>query len=155
MKVKEIMTAEIVTVVEGTTVEEAAQLLTRHRLRGLPVVNQSGTLIGIVTEYELVSQHGHTVGNIMNRGVISLSPETEVEFVSYLLANREIRCLTVVDEGQVVGLITPANLVQQIAMRWICPVCGERVNSVEAPTQCPRCHGAKEGFTHEVIPPGV
>jgi predicted transcriptional regulator len=155
MKVKEIMTAEVVTVVEGTTVEEAAQLLTRHRLRGLPVVNQSGTLIGIVTEYELVSQEGHTVGDIMNRGVISISPETEVEYVSYLLSNRQIRCLTVVDEGQVVGLITPANLVQQIAMRWICPVCGERVGSVEAPTQCPRCHGSREGFTQEIIPPGV
>jgi CBS domain-containing protein len=155
MKVKEIMTTSVVTVVEGNTVEEAAQLLTRHRLRGLPVVNQSGTLIGIVTEYELVSQEGHKVGDIMNRGVISISPETEVEYVSYLLANRQIRFLTVVDEGQVVGLVTPANLVQQIAMRWICPICGERISSVEAPTQCPRCHGSREGFTHEVIPPGV
>jgi CBS-domain-containing membrane protein len=155
MKVKEIMTAEVVTAFEGTVVEEAAQLLTRHRLRGLPVVNQAGTLIGIVTEYELVSQAGRTVGDIMNRGVISISSETAVEFVSYLLANREIRCLTVVDEGQVVGLISLANLAQQIAMRWICPVCGERINSVDAPTQCPRCHGSREGFTHEVIPPGV
>jgi CBS-domain-containing membrane protein len=155
MKVKEIMTTEVVTVLEDNTVEEAAQLLTRHRLRGLPVINQSGTLIGIVTEYELVSREGHTVADIMNRGVISISSETDVEYVSYLLANRQIRCLTVVDSGQVVGLISPANLVQQIAMRWICPVCGERVRGVEAPNQCPRCHASKEGFTHEVIPPGV
>jgi CBS domain-containing protein len=155
MKVKEIMTSSAITVVEGNTVEEAAQLLTRHRLRGLPVVNQSGTLVGIVTEYELVSQEGRTVADIVNRGVISISPETEVEYASYLLANRQIRCLAVVEEGQVVGLISPANLVQQIAMRWICPVCGERVNAVEAPTLCPRCHGSKEGFTHEAIPPGV
>jgi CBS-domain-containing membrane protein len=155
MKVKEIMTTSVVTVVEGNTIEEAAQLLTRHRLRGLPVINQSGTLIGIVTEYELVSQEGNTVADIMNRGVISISPETEVEYVSYLLANRQIRCLTVVDEGQIVGLISPANLVQRIAMRWICPVCGERVSDVEAPNQCPFCHGSKEGFTHEVMPPGV
>jgi CBS domain-containing protein len=155
MKVKEIMTTDIVTVLEDNTVEEAAQLLTRHRLRGLPVLNPSGTLIGIVTEYELVSQHGHRVGDIMNRGVITVSSDTEVEHVSYLLSNRQIRCLTVVDNGQVVGLITPANLVEQIAMRWTCPVCGERVIGVDAPNQCPRCHGAKEGFTQEVIPPGV
>jgi CBS-domain-containing membrane protein len=74
MKVKEIMTTEVVTVFEDNTVEEAAQLLMRHRLRGLPVINQAGTLIGIVTEYELISQQGHTVADIMNRGVITVLP---------------------------------------------------------------------------------
>lgn len=155
MKVREIMTTSVVTVLEGNTVEEAAQMLMRHRLRGLPVIDPSGTLIGIVTEYELVSQEGHTVADIMNRGVISISSETEVEYVSYLLANRQIRCLTVVDGGEIVGLVSPANLVQQIAMRWICPVCGERVRGAEAPNQCPRCHVSKAEFTHEAMPPGV
>jgi len=155
MKVREIMTSDVVTVLEDGTVEEAARLLTRHRLRGLPVVNQSGALIGIVTEYELISKEGRTVADIMNRGVITISSETDVEHVSYLLANRQIRCLTVVDSGQVVGLISHTNLVQQIAMRWICPICGERVRGLEAPEQCPRCHAPRSGFSHEVIPPGV
>jgi CBS-domain-containing membrane protein len=119
------------------------------------VVNQSGALIGIVTEYELVSKGGRTVADIMNRGVISISSETDVEHVAYLLSNRQIRCLTVVDDGQVVGLVSPANLIQQMAMRWICPVCGERVRGLEAPEQCPRCHAPKSGFTQEVLPPGV
>ncbi|MCL4302608.1 MAG: CBS domain-containing protein [Anaerolineae bacterium] len=155
MKVKEIMTSDVITVLEDSTVEESARLLTQHRLRGLPVLNQSGALIGIVTEYELVSKEGHTVADIMNRGVISISSETDVEHVSYLLSNRQIRCLTVVDGGQVVGLVSHANLIQQMTMRWICPVCGERVRGLEAPEQCPRCHAPKSGFTQEVLPPGV
>lgn len=155
MKVKEIMTGDVITVLEDSTVEEAARLLTHHRLRGLPVVNQSGALTGIVTEYELVSKEGRTVADIMNRGVISISSETDVEHVSYLLSNRQIRCLTVVDGGQVVGLVSHANLIQQMTMRWICPVCGERVRGLEAPEQCPRCHAPKSGFTQEVLPPGV
>lgn len=155
MKVKEIMTGDVITVLEDSTVEEAARLLTQHRLRGLPVLNQSGALIGIVTEYELVSKEGRTVADIMNRGVISISSETDVEHVSYLLSNRQIRCLTVVDGGQVVGLVSHANLIQQMTMRWICPVCGERVRGLEAPEQCPRCHAPKGGFTQEVLPPGV
>jgi CBS-domain-containing membrane protein len=155
MKVKEIMTGDVITVLKDSTIEEAARLLAHHRLRGLPVVNQSGALIGIVTEYELVSKEGRTVADIMNRGVISISSETDVEHVSYLLSNRQIRCLTVVDSGQVVGLVSHANLIQQLAMRWICPVCGERVRGLEAPEQCPRCHAPKSGFTQEVLPPGV
>ncbi|GIK37392.1 MAG: signal transduction protein [Chloroflexota bacterium] len=155
MKVKEIMTGDVITVLEDSTVEEAARLLTQHRLRGLPVLNQSGALIGIVTEYELVSKEGRTVADIMNRGVITISSETDVEHVSYLLSNRQIRCLTVVDGGQVVGLVSHANLIQQMTMRWICPVCGERVRGLEAPEQCPRCHAPRSGFTQEVLPPGV
>lgn len=155
MKVKEIMTGDVITVLKDSTIEEAARLLAHRRLRGLPVVNQSGALIGIVTEYELVSKEGRTVADIMNRGVISISSETDVEHVSYLLSNRQIRCLTVVDSGQVVGLVSHANLIQQLAMRWICPVCGERVRGLEAPEQCPRCHAPKSGFTQEVLPPGV
>lgn len=155
MKVKEIMTGDVITVLEDSTVEEAARLLAHHRLRGLPVLNQSGALIGIVTEYELVSKEGRTVADIMNRGVISISSETDVEHVSYLLSNRQIRCLTVVDGGQVVGLVSHANLIQQMTMRWICPVCGERVRGLEAPEQCPRCHAPRSGFTQEVLPPGV
>lgn len=155
MKVKEIMTGDVITVLEDSTVEEAARLLTQHRLRGLPVLNQSGALIGIVTEYELVSKEGRIVADIMNRGVITISSETDVEHVSYLLSNRQIRCLTVVDGGQVVGLVSHANLIQQMTMRWICPVCGERVRGLEAPEQCPRCHAPRSGFTQEVLPPGV
>lgn len=154
MKVKEIMTGDVVTVSEESTIEEAARLLAHHRLRGLPVVNEAGALIGIVTEYELISREGQTVGDIMNRGVITISSETDVEHVSYLLTNRQIRCLTVVDNGQVVGLVSHANLVQQIAMRWICPMCGERVRGLEPPERCPCC-GAPTGFTQEVLPPGV
>ncbi|MCK6623571.1 MAG: signal transduction protein [Anaerolineae bacterium] len=154
MKVKEIMTGDVITVLEDSMVEEAARLLTQHRLRGLPVLNQSGALIGIVTEYELVSKEGRTVADIMNRGVITISSETDVEHVSYLLSNRQIRCLTVVDSGQVVGLVSHANLIQQMTMRWICSVCGERVRGLEAPEQCPRCHAPQSGFTQEVLPPG-
>ena len=58
-------------------------------------------------------------------------------------------------EAKLAGGLSHANLIQQLAMRWICPVCGERVRGLEAPEQCPRCHAPKSGFTQEVLPPGV
>lgn len=54
---KDIMTRDVVTVTPATTIEELARLLTEHRISGVPVVDDSGDLIGIVTEYDLVSRN--------------------------------------------------------------------------------------------------
>lgn len=50
MKVREIMAAPAVTVPEDATLEAAAQLMLRHRIGCLPVVNAAGKLSGILTE---------------------------------------------------------------------------------------------------------
>ena len=75
MKVKEIMTSVVISVTENETIEGAARLLARHRISGLPVVNQAGAPIGMVTEYDLISKAGQVVSDIMSRGVISVTGE--------------------------------------------------------------------------------
>ncbi|MDD2499999.1 MAG: CBS domain-containing protein [Geobacter sp.] len=54
--VAEIMTKELFTVGTETTIRELAELFVTHRISSLPVVNTSGTLLGIVTESDLVEQ---------------------------------------------------------------------------------------------------
>src|SRR5689334_11124394 len=81
MKVKEIMTASVISVPEDETIEDAARLLARHRISGMPVVNKSGQPVGMVTEYDLISKQGQTVADIMSRGLLSVSPETETDEV--------------------------------------------------------------------------
>jgi len=155
MKVREIMTTAVISVSEDATIEDAARLLARQRISGLPVVNKNGMLIGLVTEYDLISKDGHTVADIMSRGVISVSPETEIEEVKHLLANQRIRRVPVLEGDQLVGIVSRSDLVKQIAMRWVCPTCGEVVRGPEAPVQCPRCHAPQSVFTREVMQPGM
>ncbi len=154
MKVNEIMTAEVVSVPEDYTIEDAARLLAHHRISGVPVVNGAGMLVGLVTEYDLIAKQGQSVADIMSRGVISVSPETEVEEVAHLLAHRRIRRVPVLRGDRLVGIVSRSDLVKQIAMRWVCPICGEVVREAEAPEQCPRCHAPQSVFSHEVELPG-
>lgn len=154
MKVREIMTSGVISVPEDSTVEDAARTLARHRISGLPVVNAAGGLVGLVTEYDLISKQGHSVAEIMSRGVISVTEDTDVEEVSHLLANRRIRRVPVLRGDRLVGIVSRSDLVKQIAMRWVCPVCGEVLRGPEAPEQCPRCH-AKDVFTHQTMNPGM
>jgi rubrerythrin len=61
----------------------------------------------------------------------------------------------VVDHGKVVGIVSRSDLVRQIAMRWVCGVCGEIVRGMEPPEQCPRCGASEAAFVHDVVPPGM
>ena len=155
MKVKDIMTADVISVPLNSTVEATARLLARHKISGLPVVNSAGGLVGLVTEYDLISKQGQNVADIMSRGAISVTEDTDVEEVAHVLTNRRIRRVPVLRGDRLVGIVSRSDLVKQIAMRWVCPTCGEVVRAPDAPEQCPRCHAPKSVFTHETMQPGM
>jgi CBS domain-containing protein len=155
MKARDIMTPNVVSVREDNTVEDTARLLARHHISGLPVVTGDGALVGLITEFDLISKPGHLVNEIMSRNVISVGVDTDVEAIAQLLSSRHFRRVPVVDEGKVVGIVSQADLVRQIAMRWVCSVCGEMVRSYAVPDTCPRCGATSESFVHEVEPPGM
>lgn len=62
MYIKDIMTTEVVTVREDDTVERCANLLMTHELSALPVVNELGKIIGIVTEGDLIRRASRIKG---------------------------------------------------------------------------------------------
>ncbi len=155
MKAREIMTRDVICITDDASIEDAARLMARNRISGLPVVNGHGILVGLVTEHDLIAKEGRTVKEIMTRSVISVSADTEVEQIQHLLTNQRIRRVPVVENGKVVGIVSRSDLVRQIAMRWVCGVCGEIVRSLESPKHCPRCGADASAFTHEVVPPGM
>jgi len=155
MKARDIMTPNVVSVREDNTVEDAARLLARYHISGLPVINSDGALVGLMTEFDLISKQGHLVNEIMSRNVISVGVDTEVEAIAQLLTSQHFRRVPVLDEGKVVGIVSQADLVRQIAMRWVCSVCGEMVRSHTVPATCPRCGAGAASFVHEVEPPGM
>lgn len=150
------MTTNVVSVRENHSVEDVARLMARHRISGIPVLNDQGALIGVITEFDLISKTGHTATDVMSRSIVSVSADTEIEEVSHLLASQHIRRVPVMREGKVVGILSRSDLIRQIAMRWVCHVCGEIVRgSHEVPERCPRCGAGADTFTHEVEPPGM
>src|SRR3989344_2266554 len=56
ISIKEIMTREVVLVKPDTPLQEAAELLARHGFDGMPVVDENNMLVGILTEYDLISK---------------------------------------------------------------------------------------------------
>jgi CBS-domain-containing membrane protein len=118
------------------------------------VVNAERVVVGMVTEYDVMSKEGQTVGDIMSRGVISVTPDTDLDTVGHLLVHERIRRLPVLDQGRLVGIVSRADLVREVALRWMCPVCGEVVHSERQPRQCPRCGTSNISASSEAAAPG-
>lgn len=151
--VRDIMTANPVTVPDTSPIQEAAKMLTRQNVSGLPVVDSGDRVIGFVSEIDLFSKDGEAVRDVMSRGIISVSPGTSVDIVSQLLTDHRIRRLPVIDGNKLVGIVSRADIVRSMQVYWICTVCGETVHDRNAPDTCPKC-GARDSFNFSLPNPG-
>src|SRR3954467_7558203 len=65
----DIMTPDPLTFQPDTSVHEAAEVLSEHRISGYPVVGEDGRIVGIVSEYDLIARSGSTVSDVMTHDV--------------------------------------------------------------------------------------
>ena len=154
MKVRDVMTTRVITITQEQSKQQAARLLSQHRISGLPVVNDDKVVVGVVTEHDVIGKEGQTVRDIMTRGVISVTPDTDLEEASRILVHERIKRLPVLDAGRLVGIVSRADLVREVALRWVCPVCGEVVHSEQQPQRCPRCGAKNVPASFEPTAPG-
>ena len=101
---------------EAATVGDALKLMAEHRIGGIPVVNASGKLVGIVTNRDLrfEKKMGRPVAEVMTKDrVITAKPETSMAEAEGVLQEYKIEKLPVVDgAGNLVGLITYKDILK-------------------------------------------
>jgi CBS domain-containing protein len=110
--VREIMSADVATTTPDRAVADFARELLDRGLSGMPVVDADGALIGMVSEYDVISKRGQTVGEIMSRGVISVTDDTDTDQVAGLMGLHGIRRLPVVRDGRLVGIVSRTDLLR-------------------------------------------
>ncbi len=122
MQVVDLMTTDVITVSRDTGIRDAARLMFRNRVSGLPVTSSDGTLCGIITEADFlrleVERHegteeiGETVGDVMSTGVVTTEPETELYDAAKAMTFQDINRLPVVDaDDRLLGIISRADIV--------------------------------------------
>jgi CBS domain-containing protein len=155
MKVKEIMTRPVVHAGAGTPTADVAELLAKHRISAVPITDDNGTVVGLVSEYDLLAKSGKTAREIMSPGVISVNEETDVEDVRFLLIDRRIKRVPVMAGSELVGIVSRGDIVRLMALHWICQVCGEQARGDRPPDSCPKCGGPRDRFLQEPQHPGM
>jgi CBS domain-containing protein len=151
----EIMTTPVVTVPADTPLADIARALRRHRISAVPVVDATGGVVGLVSEYDLLARSGPAARDVMTTAVVSVTESTSVDDVRHLLVDRRIRRVPVLAAGRLVGIVSRGDLVSLMATEWACDVCGEPVRGERPPDVCPKCLGSGERFSLQQQPPGT
>lgn len=125
LKAKDIMKESVVTVTEDATMPEAISTLTEHGITGLPVVNGTGELVGIISEkdvlriaYQIIAgsyDSGGTdkVRDFMTKEVVSFAPEANVADICQCFMDRAFRRVPVLEDGRLVGLISRKDIISR------------------------------------------
>jgi CBS domain-containing protein len=146
--VADVMSRNPIVVQPSTPLQQAIQILAERRITGLPVVDDTGKLVGIISETDLMWQEtgvtppayimfldsiiylknpaayerdlhkalGQTVGEVMSKNPITISPDKTVKEAAKILNERKVHRLPVVDsQGQVIGILTRGDIIRAMA----------------------------------------
>ena len=130
MLVLDLMTRDIVTVTRETPVLEALKIMQEKGFRRLPVVDEDGHPVGVVSHTsieKLKPQSGlpmlwqaghwaakHTVGEVMNKKVVTVRPMDTVEFATAKAQAARVGSLLVVEDGKLAGVVTTNDIFYKV-----------------------------------------
>ena len=143
MNVRDIMTHRVLTIAPGASVLDAANLMLKHRISGLPVVNDAGELVGMLTESDLLRRseiatekhrpswlafllgpgraaeaftkaNGRRVEDVMTPTPYTITEEGGLEDVVAMMEGHNIKRLPVLRNNRLVGIVSRANLLKAL-----------------------------------------
>lgn len=144
MRVKDVMTKAVLGVRPEASVAKAVDLMVSSHVSGLPVIEDGGKLVGLISEADLIRRveigtqgkpatwlsclvnpgrlaedyartHARRVEELMTREVATIGPEAPLEEAASLMEERGVRRLPVVSEGKVIGIVARADFVRALA----------------------------------------
>ena len=166
MLVKERMSAPVITVEPDLPIMEALNLMKTKRIRRTPVVDRKGKLVGIISDKDLLDASPSDatslsvweinyllsqikVAEIMTREVLTVSEDTPIEEVARIMADNKIGGIPIMNEDNVVGLITETDL-----FKIFLELMGARVEGVRVTAMVPEKRGELALITQAVAKAG-
>jgi CBS domain-containing protein len=143
MQVRDVMTRKVISVTDADSILAAARLMLQNRISGLPVLDASGNLVGVVTEGdflrrgeigtqrarpawlefllgagrladEYVHAFGRKVSEIMTADPICVTEDDSLRTVVELMERGRVKRLPVIRDGRLIGIVSRANLVHAV-----------------------------------------
>ena len=140
MQAADIMTRKVLTLSPDHSVKHAACLMLENHVSGLPVPDDNGNLVGILSEGDLLRRaelgpaawrgtesrrvkdpdifikgHSWRVGDVMTPGVVTVAEDTSIDRIAAVMTAHDIKRVPVVRAGAIVGIVSRSDILQAIA----------------------------------------
>ena len=144
MKAMDVMVHDVATVSPEDDIADVIKLLAEHDISALPVVDDDGHVVGVISEADLIHReeigtgkhrpwwlealtpastlanefaksHGRRVSELMSTDIVSASEDTPLGQIATLLEKHRIKRIPILRDGRLVGIVSRANLIQALA----------------------------------------
>jgi len=117
MILKDIMTSDIASLNEMSTVQDAALLMAKHNVGAIPICDNR-KVVGIVTDRDIAlrsvangsDSSQRTLGEIMTKDIVTGSPSMNVHEAAKIMSDKQIRRIPVVENNNLVGMVSLGDL---------------------------------------------
>lgn len=120
------MNTSVITIGPDEDILEAMRMMALNNITGLPVVNDDGALVGIITEKDILvllcnnldeagaDREVGKVGDFMTRNIICFHPEDSLNDVAECLSTNNFRRVPILDKGKLVGILSRRDVIRYI-----------------------------------------
>ena len=144
IRVRNLLERAVVTVLPDTPLPEVTALMIRHHISGMPVVDDAGHVVGIVSEHDFITHaraengrtvieilpaggnsgespaYAHTAADIMTRDVVTLEADTPLPQIAARFKEHPVNRLPVTDsQGTLIGIVSRWDLVQSVLEAFV------------------------------------
>ena len=123
-KAADIMTKNVITVKKDMLLTDVIALLLRWHISALPVVDDEGKMVGIISEIDLMNltfdgnAADTTVEEVMVTDIVSFSPVTELADLVQAFSKRHLRRVPIVEKGKVCGIVSRRDILREMLRRY-------------------------------------
>jgi CBS domain-containing protein len=114
IEARHLMTTRLRTVDPKTSLDEMKTIMADEHVRHFPVLCKDGTLVGIVSDRDLLNQNARVAAEVMARKLTTITPTTKINSAVFEIITRNISCLPVMDGEKLVGILTTTDLVMTL-----------------------------------------
>lgn len=121
MKVMYIMTRDVIAGRPDMSVEEAKELMRKHHVSGLPVIDEEACVVGVFSQTDALAKDGHYVKDLMTSPAVTLEDTAPIKEAAALMAAKDINRIPVLRQGRLAGVVSRADIVRYVATHhaWI------------------------------------
>lgn len=134
--VSTIMTTQLVVLNTTDSLEKAERLFKKHKIRHIPVIESQHRIVGMLSltdllrisfadgayedeeDIETVVYEMFSLPQVMAKNIKTVAPDTTIKEVAELLAKEEFHALPIVDEGNLVGIVTTTDLIKYLLNQY-------------------------------------